>query len=304
MREIDINRLDLNLLRVFVALWEEGSVTAAANRLGLGQPSISHALGRLREAVDDQLFVRSHAGMVPTFYAEAIAEAIKEKLSELQGILNGGRGFDPATSNRIFRLILSDLGELTFMPTLMAYLAENAPDVKIVVMVIPRSQYRETLEAGKADLALGQILSGFSDFFQQKMFEEPFHCFFRAGHEIEHNLTLETFLKAEHVVIGSPMLGDQHVKRALGVQAAKRQIRLEVPHYTAPPPILAKTNLIAVLPRIIANYYDFPEKLSHRPCPFEIEPVVMRQFWHERTNGDVGCKWLRQTLTRLFRRND
>ncbi len=300
MAEVNIERLDLNLLKVFLALFEEGSVTSAGARLGLAQSSMSHALSRLREALGDQLFVRSTSGMIPTPYATSLAEPIERLFNNLKTSLDQGRVFDPATSDRSFRIIMTDVIELLLLPRLIPYLATIAPSIEIIAMQMPRSQYRDALEEGRADMALGQLPPGHTDFFQQMLLEQPFACFARSGHPLEHRLDLDSFFQARHLVVSPPAMAEIHVKKALGAKVGRRKIALQVPHYMVAPFVLQETDLIAVLPVTLNDYFLSLGTICRFSIPFDVEPVLTRQFWHERSNDDAGCKWLRQIVAELF----
>lgn len=296
----DINRLDLNLLRVFLAIMEEGNVTTAGARLNFAQSSMSHALSRLRKTLGNPLFVRSTTGMRPTPMAIRLAEPIANAFKTIQAALEESRTFAPETSERTFNLIMTDMGERIFLPKLMPVLARRAPKVSVVVHQMPRATYREALESGQADLAIGQLPPLHTDFYQQHLFDHDFLCFARAGHRIARRFTLNDYLEAEHLVVASPAIAEVNVKKALGLAAARRRVVLQVRHYLVAPPILAKTDMIAALPRGVGEVGVLPRELIKLPLPFEVDPIVMRQFWHERTNHDPACVWLRKLLAELF----
>lgn len=300
MKQSDIGHLDLNLLRVFMALIEEGSVTAAGERLGLAQSSISHALARLRDALDNPLFVRTTRGMQPTPLALSLAEPVGQALAALQQALDQGRTFDPATSSRVFNVLMTDIVELIALPRLMQYLHGTDARVQIVAIQLPRASYRESLETGKADIALGQLPMGHTDFFQRHLFHDELVCVMRAANPLRQQLTIESFLAAEHLIVGTPAVGEILVKKALGARAAQRRISLHVPHYTVAPFVIADSNLIAVLPRAVSTAFARIGDLIALPLPFGIPPMVVRQFWHRRSNHDPGCQWLRSVIAKLL----
>lgn len=300
MHDIDIHRLDLNLLKVFLALYETRSVTAAAERVGLAQSSLSHALGRLRTSVGDQLFVRSTIGMQPTPYAEELAGPVTAALGGLKSALMREGSFDPALSTKVFNLVMTDVCELMFLPRLVGYVERAAPNARIAIHQMPRSMYRAALEDGTVDLALGQIPAGQTDFFQRHLFEERFSCVMRPGHRLENALTLEAFLAADHAAVGSPAVIESLLKRALKNKAAERRVLLHVPHYMVVPFVVAESDLLAVLPQTVSRTYARLGILSELPLPFEMEPVVTRQFWHPRTHSDPSWTWLRGVIADLF----
>ncbi|WP_172723953.1 MULTISPECIES: LysR family transcriptional regulator [Neorhizobium] len=300
MHAVDINRLDLNLLRVFVSLYETRSVTLAAERLGLRQSSMSHSLGRLRTAFGDPLFVRSTVGMQPTPYAQKIAAPILSAFKALDATLAEPDDFDPALSTKVFDLVMTDVCELMFLPALVAFFSKAAPTARLVIHQMSRSNYRSALEDGSVNLALGQLPEGHSGFYQRHLFDETFACAMRPDHPLRENLTLEAFLGAEHAAIGSPATCEVLLKRTLGQRAQERNIRLHVPHYMVVPFVVAQSDLLAVLPRTVSRTYQQEGLLIERPLPFDMQTVVTRQFWHERTHNDPAWKWLRMAIAELF----
>lgn len=302
MREVDIAQLDLNLLKVFSALIEEGSATAAGERLGVAQSSVSHSLARLREALGDPLFVRSAHGLQPTPLALGLREPIARALRDLQDALDQHQVFQPSISTRTFNLLLTDVGEMIFLPPLMARIRSLAPRIRLVTHQLPRQSYKQALENGEADLAIGQLPHGQTDLVQQLLWMEPFDGYARVGHPFLENPSMEAFMAADHLIVGRPAVSEMHMQRALGPRAAKRRVVLELRHYLPAAFVLAQTDLIAVLPRNLREFLKSFEALARFDPPLEVEPVAMRQFWHAHSTNDEGCKWLRGQIAVLFQR--
>ena len=139
---MSFHHLDLNLLRVFDAIFQTRSVTIAASNLHLTQPAVSKQLNRLREVLDDPLFVRTNDGMAPTPRAEAIAGPIRKALNEVRFIVEQQLGFDPASSERTFRIFMSDVGQMVLLPKLLELIAREAPLVAIQTVQVPPSRMR------------------------------------------------------------------------------------------------------------------------------------------------------------------
>lgn len=302
MPDLDLSRLDLNLLKVFAALIDEGSVTAAGEQLGLSQPTVSHSLGRLRRAFNDPLFVRSKQGLQPTPVALQLREPVTRALAILREALEQQQIFQPGSSTRVFNLLMTDIGETLFVPPLIARVRSLAPHVRLVIHQLPRQDYKEALESGTADLAIGQLPHGQADLVQQALYVEPFEGYARAGHPILKNPSLEAFLEASHLIVGRPAVAEIHLQKALGTLASKRKIALELRHYLSAAFVLAHTDLIAVLPGTLSEFSASFKTLGRFTPPMDIEPVVMRQFWHARSTQDEGCKWLRGLVAELFQR--
>jgi DNA-binding transcriptional LysR family regulator len=300
---MNINTFDFNLLRIFEAVMREGNMTVAGAQLGLTQSAMSHALQRLRQIFNDPLFVRTTRGMKPTAYARTLSGPVMEAIGAIKNALELDVRFDPATSARTFNLLMTDIAELIFFPRLIPYLKQVAPGVSIVSTQMERGHYRDVLELGPADLAIGQMPQMHKDFYQQHLFEEPLICLMRSAHPvIGLRLSMQQFMDAEHISVSAPALVEGLVKRALGKRAAKRKIALHIPHYAVVPMILAQSDLIAVVPEHVGTAFSRVEEFKALPLPFDVAPVQVSQFWHERSHHDPGHRWLRAVISELFMR--
>src|SRR5438105_3553547 len=173
---MQLRDIDLNLLVVFHQLLLDRRVSAAADSLGLTQPAVSNALGRLRRALNDELFVRTSRGMEPTPLAQRLAEPIAQALGSLHSTLNQRASFDPRTSNRSFTIAMTDIGEIYFIPRLMAALSKAAPGVSVSTVRNQAVNLREDMEAGRVDLALGLLPQLKTGFFQRRLFRHTYVC--------------------------------------------------------------------------------------------------------------------------------
>ncbi len=300
---MNVNTFDLNLLRVFDAVMREGNITAAGARLGLTQPAMSHALKRMRELCNDPLFVRTTRGMKPTAYAQQLAEPVAQAIGVIRAALERDAKFDPATSSRTFNLLMTDIAELIFLPKLIPHIEKLAPNVSIVSTQAARDRYRDALEVGTTDLAIGQLPDLQQDFHQQYLFDEPLVCLMRRDHPtIGKKLSLDQFLETGQISVSAPAQVDGLVKRALGKRAARRKIVLHVPHYLVVPMILMQSDLIAIMPRTLSTIFSAVSPVKSLPVPFAVAPVHVRQFWHARSHHDPGHQWLRATIAKLFAR--
>jgi len=140
--------IDLNLIRTFVAIYETQSVSGAAKRLNITQPSVSYSLNRLRDLLHDPLFTRSRDGMVPTFNSTQLFASFKAALNSIESAISATRQFDPSKSERTFRLALSDLGELYFLPFLVRELQAIAPSVGLEIVQIDSNLVADWLQTG------------------------------------------------------------------------------------------------------------------------------------------------------------
>ena len=298
---MNTDRLDLNLLLVFEAVLKDRNVTAAGARLGMSQPTMSHALKRLRAMCGDPLFVRTTHGMQPTPYALQLAAPIEQSLETIRSSLDRGLRFDAATTSRTFNLLMTDIGESMFLPRLMAYLRTAAPGVNLVATQIVRDQYRDALQSGSVDLALGQMPNLISGFYQQRLFEDPYVCMVRADHpRIGSRLGMKQYLSEVHLRVALPGSVESVVEQVLAKQGLQRRVALRIPHYLAAPAIIAATDLVVTVPRLLSNVLGRGYDLKTLTPPVSLPRIVVQQFWHERNHYDAGNRWLRNAIATLF----
>jgi len=299
---MDLRPVDLNLLLVFEALSEHASVTRAGEAMGLSQPAMSAALSRLRALLNDPLFVKIGARMEPTERAQALAEPIRRVLQTVRHEVLLAGGFEPAQTRRTFTLITPDIGEMQFVPPLMARLAEQAPHVRLRVIARPRTATADALMSGDADLAIGYFpdLRGAS-FFQQKLFDNRHVCLLRVGHPRIHGgaLSLGDYLALQHVVVRPE--GREHVfERHLAELGIEPDVVLELSHFMSLLPLIESSDLVATVPEDLASLCQRHARIRVLASPIEAPGIPVHQFWHRRAHKDAGNQWLRAQVQALF----
>ncbi len=300
------NRLDLNLLRVFVAILETRSVTIAASTLGLTQSAVSNQLAKLRDAFDDPLFVRTSEGMMPTTRALGIAEPIRKSLVAVRFCLEEQLGFDPASSDRTFRIFMSDVGQMVFLPRLLERLARVAPRVNIETVQVPAARMRDmALESGEVDLAMGYFEDFDGSFRQQMLFEERYVGMVRRSHPtIRDSLPLQTFLDTPQLVYqprgGGHGFQEHAVDQAFAAAGVPRRVAVRAAHAMGVTYILSTTDLLVVVPSRLAAACREIADVSVLPLPVDIPKFQVRQYWHERFHQDPGNCWMRGIVAELF----
>jgi DNA-binding transcriptional LysR family regulator len=295
---MNTDNIDLNLFKVLDAVMRERSITGAAARLALTQPATSNALKRLRDQLDDPLFVRTAEGMRPTPLTLSLAPVVEAALASLKGAMAQHGRFDPLQSTRTFNLLMMDLGVTTFMPNLMKRLRTEAPDIKLVCRQMERERYVDALAAGVADLALGTLPVGRPDLMQKKLFDDPLVCLVGQGHTgIRDRVTAKQFFETTHVSMVSPGLVEDRLSRALGKDFPRRKVAISVQHYLAIPLLLLENPFMAVVPkRTLADLLGPLFGLRAYAPPFKLPPVSIHQFWHKRSQHDAGHRWLRSMI--------
>jgi DNA-binding transcriptional LysR family regulator len=293
---------DLNLLPVFEALFRHGSVTRAAAEIGLTQSAMSSALGRLRRQLDDPLFVNTRAGMLPTPRALELAPSLSEALATVRGALGARDAFDPRRTRRTLRVYMTDVGELVLLPTLMRYLHEHGPVMRLETAQLPASELAVRLETGDIDLAVGYVPQLRDNIRRTRLFEERYVCMTRSDHPLGRSapLTLKEYLSARHVVIASMGSGHQILERTLAERGVEDNVALRVPHFVVVPLIVASSDLIVSLPSRVAEASGRLVKVKLHPLPIPLPSFDVSLYWHARVENEAANRWLRNAMLELF----
>ncbi|WP_186198344.1 LysR family transcriptional regulator [Burkholderia gladioli] len=298
-----MSELDLNLIPYLVALDETRNVSRAGDLLGVSQPRVSAALGRLREHFGDPLFVRTSRGMEPTPRALALVPAARDALAQIRRGLVAPHDFDPATDTSTFSIALSDVGEIVFLPRLLQELARRAPGANLRSVSLPHAEIERGLEAGSVDLAVGYFPDlGGSNFFQQRLFTHRFICLMRRGHPLAGKpLTLEQFLACGHAVVRAEGRSQEILEQHLAKARLRRRAVLETPHFMSLPFILGRTDLIATVPHAIGYAYAAEHaSITLVEPPLPLPRFDLRQHWHRKYHNDPRTAWLRGMVADLF----
>lgn len=298
---MDIRALDLNLLVVFDAMVEHRNVTRAAEAIGLSQPAMSAAVGRLRTLFDDPLFVKTGAHMRPTPRAAQLAPSVRQVIATIKADILQAQTFNPLEAQRTFTIVAPDIAEIKLLPKLLACFAEQAPRANLRTLAMPRHAAAEVLESGEAELAVGYFPDlRKAGFYQQKLFSAGLACVVRRDHPtIGATLSLKQYLAASHALVRPE--GREHVfDQALQQRGLKRRVVLEISHYMSLLPVIESTDLVATVPQDLAELFVSHAAVRMLPAPVISPPVEVMQFWHSRFHKDPGNVWLRGVLHTLF----
>lgn len=292
--------MDMRLLSVFDEVYKTRSVSRAAENLDIPQTSVSLALGRLRRQFNDPLFVRTSQGMVPTPHAAELQPPLRQALELLRAATREQVVFDPANSHRHFRISMTDVSHLEFLPRLVQRLGKVAPSIHVEVLRIT-PQTRHLLESGESDLAIGFMPELEAGFYQQRLFEQGFACVVRGNHpRIEKRMTTAVFKRERHVAITAPGTGHDLLERRLGRMEISRQVALSLPTLPGLGNLLAQTDLIATVPERVAQMLVRIAAVKALAPAFELPTFAIKQHWHERYQHDHANKWLRALIADLF----
>ncbi len=298
MNRNDLRRLDLNLLIVFETLMHERSVTRAAEKLFLGQPAISAALSRLRNLFDDPLFVRTGRSMEPTARAQEIFALLSPALDSISTAVSRASEFDPATSNAVFRIGLSDDVEFALLPALLRRLRSEAPNV---VLVVRRANYLLMPNL----LASGEISVGASYTEElpanakRKSLRRSKPKLLRAD-SIPGKLSLDEYCARPHAMVS--FAGDLNgfIDEQLARFDRTRKVVLAVPQFNGLGTLLAGTDLIAVVPDYTAAALTAAGGLRAEDLPFESDSFEMSMAWRGAQDNDPAERWLRSRIQMFF----
>jgi DNA-binding transcriptional LysR family regulator len=293
-------RTDLNLLALFDVVYRLRNLTAAGAELGLSQPAMSRALGRLRDTYGDPLFVRHQRGVQPTPLADHLAAPVAQALTLLRGAAEQP-GFDPATTRRRFKLALSDIAERFFLPRLASQLARVAPGASVESVVIDSTDLAHELGVGAADMALGYLPALGKQVRMQRLFRESYVYVARKGHPaVRGRLTHEQLRNLPHVLVDPPgTLHAQAVERSLPRAKTGSPIAMRVRSFLCVGPIVEQSDLVAVVPNNLAQLVSQHVALQLIAPPRPIGSFDVSMAWHQRYHRDPAIEWLRECIAAL-----
>ncbi len=293
---------DLNFLFVLQALGRERSVSRAAQRLGITQPAVSHALGKLRTLFQDDLFVRAGSEMAPTQIGERLVDGVERVLAVVEEEIWSNVSFDPATTQRSFTVCLSDMGVIVLLPRLLAALKRHAPHATLKPVQLPSPELSAALQTGRIDLAIGYLGSLGEHLHQQPLFERSLVGIVRGGGARRRvSLSLQQFVEAEHVVPATLAITNQLIAKELRRQGTRLKVGVEVPYLLAVPSLVATSELIAVVPDELAELFAKMADVDVFPLPIALPDLTVQQFWHARRHNDAGHRWFRSLVADTLR---
>jgi DNA-binding transcriptional LysR family regulator len=294
-------RIDLNLLVAFDAIYRSRNLTVAGRALGLSQPAMSHLLSRLRSTFNDPLFVRLPRGLQPTPLANDVAPGLMEGLAVIRGSLER-KTFDATKSTRIFNIGMGDIAEVVHLPHLVGEVRAGAPNVRLHTTLISGPRVRDALGAGEVDMATGDYDLG-AGCRNIKLYESEYACVVRADHPtIGARLTLKQFKAAEHILIKPEGLSDHGavLEKALASRDVAARVAVRIAHFHGVAALVTSTDLIATIPGRLAESMKKLVGVKVLPPPIALPKISVSLYWHERFHRDPGNAWLRSIYVKLF----
>ena len=296
--------LDLNLLRVFDAVMTEQNLTRAAGRLAMTQPAVSNAVKRLREALGDELLIRTAHGVKPTTRAESLWPAVRRALSELEEAV-APRSFELAKAHATFRMAMADATAALLLPRLVRLIEKEAPGIDIRMVPLTTREPRPMLLRGDIDLAIGFFpgvvaqMQGATDtpIRHERLYRGEYVCVMRKDHPLAaQELTLDKYCSADHLLVSFSGRARGLVDDALLSLNRERRILLTVNQFFTAGKVVSGSDLLMVLPRHLIEATGMTQALVAKDLPFVMPDAHIDMLWHERDARSPGHRWLREQL--------
>ncbi|WP_329045569.1 LysR family transcriptional regulator [Amycolatopsis sp. NBC_01488] len=283
---------DLNLVRTFVLLYETRSVTATAESLHVTQPTISYSLQKLRRRFSDELFRRTGGGLVPTTTARALYEPLHSALSGIETAVSGAWSFSPSTARAAFTLCLSDLGEISLLPRLMAALPSRAPGVRLTVRPLDVEGAADQLGRGEIDAFIASSLISSQRVARIPLFSEGYLGMVAGDHpRLGASVDFEQLAAERHVTVFGPT-GHDGPRRALEARGLLDRVVLEVTRFAALPYLVQDGELVAMVPRLVAEMFAAQHRVRLFELPLEVEPAQVSVYTRHPHARSPAQHWL------------
>lgn len=298
MKNFDHSSLDGRLLNMFVTVYDEGTVTSAAQRLGVTQSTVSHGLNRLRDVIGDDLFVPKGRGITPTDRASSLVDHARRILSDLENFSVPDQ-YNPATDLGAFTIAASDYEIELIVKPFIQFLRPIVPDIRIEILrAHSQHEWAALLREGQVDLVLSpQLESEESDLMQQSLIQNDTDiCYFDSTCRAAPN-TLDRYCKAHHVIFSPGRFRPTDVDKKLTTLNRKRHIALSLPSFAAVASSLPGTDMIALMPQRLAT--TLFSGLDSCPMPFDLARYTITQTWHIRSNASSRHKWFRGAIKKI-----
>jgi len=280
------------------SIYTEGSLTKAAEVVGITQPAVSNALSRLREKFDDELFVRTGSGMVPTQKTENIIKDVQNALQLMQKSVNEPDEFKPESSQRTFRISLGDINEGRILATLMGKIEKEAPNVNIESYYSARDQVPHALATNELSFAVDPFIPNSKDTNSMKVFSDKFVIAHRANHPVTKvsNLDLDEMLKLKYINISNRKRGASVVEMEMQKMQLQPEMALRAQHYLVTPEIVRSTDLCLLCAETFAKKHG----LSYVEIPLKVPPLEQYLIWHNSDDNDGSHIWMRNLIAESF----
>ncbi len=295
---MNLSDKDLNLFVVFDVIYTERNLTKSGEVLGITQPAVSNALSRLRENFNDELFVRTSKGMVPTPVAENMVNDIRQALDLIRNSISESESFNPKTANATFRISIGDTSEYRLLPQLIKNISNSAPGVDVESYLTPRTETPKELAAGNIDFAIDPPIHSDPNLRNKKIYQDDYVLVVNKKHPIakKKKISLEDYLNLSHIHISKRASGLGHVDTTLNRLGLTRRIALKAQHFLVAPYIIDQSNLAMTT----IKSFSRGRELKVFQLPFKINPLVLHLYWHVNKDMDPANKWMRELILNTY----
>jgi DNA-binding transcriptional LysR family regulator len=295
---MNLSDKDLNLFVVFDVIYTERNLTKSGEVLGITQPAVSNALSRLRENFNDELFVRTSKGMVPTPVAENMVNDIRQALDLIRNSISESESFNPKTANATFRISIGDTSEYRLLPQLIKNISNLAPGVDVESYLTPRTETPKELAAGNIDFAIDPPIHSDPNLRNKKIYQDDYVLVVNKKHPIakKKKISLEDYLNLSHIHISKRASGLGHVDTTLNRLGLTRRIALRAQHFLVAPYIIDQSNLAMTT----IKSFSRGRELKVFQLPFKINPLVLHLYWHVNKDMDPANKWMRELILKTY----
>jgi DNA-binding transcriptional LysR family regulator len=296
-----LSRIDLNLFVVLEAIFTEGSITQASKSLNLTQPAVSHALARLRQLLNDPLFIREGHRMVPTSLTRQLIGPVRAGLREMTGALSQLDDFDPKTSRKHFRIGLRHTIESTVFPALAILACGEAPGIEISTHHHDRENIQSALAAGEFDAIIDAPVSPSPAVPLRRLYGGKLVVTARKDHPLlGQPWGLEAYLDHDHILASSRKSALGYEDHALQEVGRQRRIRVRCQGQWTASRLVASSDMLFTLPERFAEAVGRPLGNQILPFPLDVRPVHLFLYWHASAEHDPANRWLRERITNLY----
>ena len=304
--DLALPQMDLNLLKVFAAVYHHRQVTAAARQLDITPSAASNALARLRGHCEDQLFVRTQRGVVPTPFASRLWASVSLGMSTLHGGLTAKEEFDPARSEIRFRVNVADVGQLLMIGAVLLKISPDAPGIGVQTVDLPVREVDAALMRGDIHLAVGHLASLGKTLFRRKLVSERFVCVVSQHNKrLCRKLSVEDFVDATHIRYSPAAVSlsriNVEIDRFFHEQGRQQKVALEAAHAFGLSSIVAESGYVLTVPERLARHYARLNAVVIHPLPIRLPPFDISLYWHERDHRDAAHKWFRTKFAEVVR---
>lgn len=300
-----LSRMDLNLFRIFAVVYRERNLTRAAEQLFLSQSAVSHALGRMREQLDDPLFIREGHGMCPTPLANRLWPDIAQALLLFQQAMQRSTSFEASRDIKQLTIAMNDEIEPVFLPQIVQWFQQQVPQIQLHSVRIDRQTLRSDLSSGRIDLAIDIAQPSERGIAHQLLLRDEFVVLSRPEHPLaQTGLSVETaashYIQAEHIAVSARRTGRAVEDFLFAKQGIERQIKIRCQQYESAARIVQSSALLLTMPRSLAHQVAEHLDIQILPLPIAIEDLELHLYWDMDKNLEQQTVWFRQQLMALL----